>query len=98
MVKRRGYRVELGEIEVGLMRNPDIREAAVVAIPDPDSGVRDRGVRELRGRPHADDHRAQEDRVAGLPPYMIPDSFSVVEALPRTSTNKVDLQTLKARA
>ena len=40
MVKRRGYRVELGEIEVGLLKHPDIREAAVVAVADAESGVR----------------------------------------------------------
>ena len=32
MVKRRGYRVELGEIEAGLYRHPEIKEAAVVAL------------------------------------------------------------------
>ena len=31
MVKRRGYRVELGEIEAALYRHPAIKEAAVVA-------------------------------------------------------------------
>jgi acyl-coenzyme A synthetase/AMP-(fatty) acid ligase len=33
-----------------------------------------------------------------LPPYMVPDEFVVLEALPRTSTDKVDLQALKAEA
>ena len=33
-----------------------------------------------------------------LPPYMIPDTFSVVDALPRTSTDKTDYQALKASA
>jgi acyl-coenzyme A synthetase/AMP-(fatty) acid ligase len=33
-----------------------------------------------------------------LPPYMIPDQFKVVGALPRTSTDKVDLQALRASA
>ncbi|HEU4928213.1 MAG TPA: amino acid adenylation domain-containing protein, partial [Candidatus Krumholzibacteria bacterium] len=34
MVKKRGYRVELGEIESCLYRHPQVREAAVVALPD----------------------------------------------------------------
>ena len=33
-----------------------------------------------------------------LPPYMVPDVFQVVDALPRTSTNKVDLQALRGKA
>ena len=42
MVKRRGYRVELGEIEAGLYRHPAVKEAAVIALPDTamDSGSR----------------------------------------------------------
>jgi acyl-coenzyme A synthetase/AMP-(fatty) acid ligase len=34
MVKKRGYRVELGEIEACLYRHPEIAEAAAVAVPD----------------------------------------------------------------
>ncbi|MGB8330061.1 MAG: amino acid adenylation domain-containing protein, partial [Polyangiales bacterium] len=40
MVKRRGYRVELGEIEVALYRHPAIKEAAVIAVTDEEAGVR----------------------------------------------------------
>jgi L-proline---[L-prolyl-carrier protein] ligase len=36
MIKKRGYRVELGEIEVALYRHPPIKEAAVLAFPDID--------------------------------------------------------------
>src|SRR5262249_30546010 len=39
MVKKRGYRVELGEIETCLYRFPAVRQAAVIAIDGPD-GVR----------------------------------------------------------
>ena len=38
MIKKRGYRVELGEIEACLYRHPEIVEAAVVALPDDVSG------------------------------------------------------------
>src|SRR5207248_11254994 len=38
MVKRRGYRVELGEIEAGLYRHPTVKEAAVVAVADEETG------------------------------------------------------------
>ena len=38
MVKRRGYRVELGEIEAGPVPPPAIKEAAVVALRRRGSG------------------------------------------------------------
>lgn len=97
MVKRRGYRVELGEIEVALLRHPDIREAAVVAVPDPESGVRvcafvgcqeGRTLTKIALKTHSSQT---------LPPYMIPDAFQVLDGLPRTSTDKIDYQTLKSR-
>jgi amino acid adenylation domain-containing protein len=98
MVKRRGYRVELGEIEVGLLKHPDVREGAVVAVPDAQAGVRiaafvscppDKRLTIIALKSFCAQH---------LPPYMIPDTFSVIDALPRTSTDKTDYQALKARA
>ena len=98
MVKRRGYRVELGEIEVGLLKHPDVREGAVVAIPDSESGVR---IAAFVSCPA--DRRLTIIALKGfcaqnLPPYMIPDTFTVLDAMPRTSTDKTDYQALKARA
>jgi amino acid adenylation domain-containing protein len=98
MVKRRGYRVELGEIEAGLLRHPDIREAAVVAVPDKDSGVRIAAFVSCQVEKSLTIIALKSLSSKNLPPYMIPDSFVVVDALPRTSTNKVDFQALKARA
>ena len=98
MVKRRGYRVELGEIEAGLLRHPDIREAAVVAVPDKDSGVRIAAFVSCQVDKSLTIIALKTLSSKNLPPYMIPDSFKVVDALPRTSTNKVDFQALKTRA
>jgi amino acid adenylation domain-containing protein len=98
MVKRRGYRVELGEIEAGLLRHPDIREAAVVAVSDNDSGVRIVAFVSCQIDKPMTIIALKTLSSKSLPPYMIPDSFTVVAALPRTSTNKVDFQALKSRA
>jgi len=37
LVKSRGYRIELGEIETLLYEHPQVREVALVAVPDEDS-------------------------------------------------------------
>jgi amino acid adenylation domain-containing protein len=97
MVKRRGYRVELGEIEAALARHPDIREVAVVSGPDKDSGVKIAAFVSCREGRALTIVALKKASSQALPPYMIPDVFVVVDALPRTSTNKVDLQALKTR-
>jgi amino acid adenylation domain-containing protein len=90
MVKIRGYRVELGEVEAALYRHPAVREAAVVPISDELLGSRLRAV-------VAVDEAASLSREAlldhcrqWLPTYMVPDIAEFREARPRTSTGKVD--------
>lgn len=90
MVKTRGYRVELGEVESALYGHPAIREAVVLPIPDEVLGCRLRAVicaDETGGltREEVLDHCRRL-----LPPYMVPDVVEFCEALPRTSTGKVD--------
>ncbi|HKZ05125.1 MAG TPA: amino acid adenylation domain-containing protein [Methylomirabilota bacterium] len=97
MVKRRGYRVELGEIEAGLYRHPAIREAAVVAIPS-EEGVRIRAFLSCREGQKPSLIQLKRFCAENLPLYMVPDTFDVVDTLPKTSTDKVDYQRLKERA
>ncbi|HXE57640.1 MAG TPA: amino acid adenylation domain-containing protein [Gemmatimonadales bacterium] len=96
MVKRRGYRIELGEIEAGLAAHPELREVAVVAVPDPDAGVRIRAFLSPRSERKPSLIELKAFCTERLPRYMVPDGFVYLDALPRTSTDKIDYQTLKA--
>jgi amino acid adenylation domain-containing protein len=95
MVKRRGYRVELGEIEAALYRHPAVLEAAAIALPDEDSGVSIKAVLSCSGgaAPSLVELKAHCSR--NLPLYMIPDRFSILPSLPKTSTDKIDYQLLR---
>jgi amino acid adenylation domain-containing protein len=88
MVKTRGYRVELGEIEAALYEHPAIREAVVVPVPDEMLGNR------LRAVISADEGLTREEVLGHcrqrVPGYMVPDAVEFAEALPRTSTGKID--------
>jgi acyl-coenzyme A synthetase/AMP-(fatty) acid ligase len=95
MVKRRGYRVELGEIEACLYRHEQVLEAAVVALPDEEAGVRIRAFIACREGARPSLIALKRFCAENLPLYMVPDQFSFQPALPKTSTDKVDYQTLK---
>jgi amino acid adenylation domain-containing protein len=95
MVKRRGYRVELGEIEVTLLRDPDVREAAVVAVNDAESGIRIAAFVSCAPERSLSLIALKRISARSLPRYMIPDSFVVLDAIPRTATNKVNYEALK---
>jgi amino acid adenylation domain-containing protein len=98
MVKRRGYRVELGEIESALYQHPAIKEAAVVAVPDEEAGVKLTAFVSCREPEHPSLIALKRFCSEHLPLYMIPDVFSWQEALPKTSTDKTDYQRLKEMA
>jgi amino acid adenylation domain-containing protein len=95
MVKRRGYRVELGEIESALYRHPAIKEAAVVAKSDEALGVRISAFLSCRDAKRPSLIELKRFCTEHLPLYMIPDAFSWHDALPKTSTDKTDYQRLK---
>jgi amino acid adenylation domain-containing protein len=90
MVKVRGYRVELGEIEAALAAHPAVREA--VALPLPSAATGNRIVASVVPRTgEAVDLRALRAHVGGrLPNYMVPEGLEVRPELPRTSTGKAD--------
>jgi len=94
MVKKRGYRIELGEIESGLYRHPSIKEAAVIALQN-DDGVKIRAFVSYHKDSRPSIIELKQFCSQNLPAYMVPDLFSFLEILPKTSTDKIDYQKLK---
>jgi amino acid adenylation domain-containing protein len=95
MVKKRGYRVELGEIEACLYRHADIREAGVVALQDSQGAVFVKAHLSMRDERKPSLIELKTFCSKHLPVYMVPDAFAFHETLPKTSTDKIDYQTLK---
>ena len=96
MVKKRGYRVELGEIEAGLYNHPDVKEAAVIAMSSEENGVQIKAYLSFRSGQNPSRIQLKRFCTETLPTYMIPDFFSFLDSLPKTSTDKIDYQKLKA--
>jgi acyl-CoA synthetase (AMP-forming)/AMP-acid ligase II len=90
MVKVRGYRVELGEVEATLYRHPAIREAAVLPVPDELLGSRLLAVVTADGAGNLTREDVLDHCRQWLPGYMVPDIVEFRETLPRTSTGKID--------
>jgi L-proline---[L-prolyl-carrier protein] ligase len=96
MVKKRGYRVELGEIEATLYRHPMIREVAVIALKDEVEGIKVVAHVSTRDEKKLSIIEVKRFCSENLPIYMIPDAFKFHPALPKTSTDKVDYEKLKS--
>ena len=94
MVKTRGYRVELEEIEHVLHANTRIRNAAVVAIPDDEVGARLRAAVVVEGGNGLSQQELASHCATKLPSYAIPELFVLMAELPTTSTGKVDRRSL----
>jgi amino acid adenylation domain-containing protein len=94
LVKIRGYRVELGEVEETLRSCESVQEAAVVfRSADGDEGrlvayVVSNGTSPITATSL---RRVLKQR---LPDYMIPSAFILLETMPTTATGKIDRQAL----
>ncbi|RFU39960.1 amino acid adenylation domain-containing protein [Actinomadura logoneensis] len=93
MVKIRGHRVEIGEIESVLSAADNVREVACVAVGD---GPDERHVEAfvVPAEQPLDLAPVRRHCLAELPRYMVPERFHVVAALPRTGTGKIDRRAL----
>ena len=95
MVKRRGYRVELGEIEAAIYKHESISEVAVIALPDEENGVVIKAFLNWTGEGKPSMISLKQFCATNLQVYMVPDRFSFLPELPKTSTDKIDYQKLK---
>ncbi len=98
MVKIRGYRVELGEVEAALYSHPAVRELAVVPVAADDHGLRLRAFIAVAAGERLSGIQLKAFLGERLPAYMIPAELKFVESLPKTSTGKVDRQALAGAA
>jgi acyl-coenzyme A synthetase/AMP-(fatty) acid ligase len=95
MLKIRGFRVDPGEVEAALLSHDAVREAAVRGGVHPRLGKILHGYVSGRAGATAPESRALRKHLAQrLAPYMVPDAIDVIDALPRTSTGKIDYQAL----
>jgi acyl-coenzyme A synthetase/AMP-(fatty) acid ligase len=97
LVKVRGHRVELGEVEARLLAHPDVLDAVVV----PHSGLT--GVRLVAVAVLAPEASAGAGELSAfaarrLPAYMLPALWRRVDALPLAAGGKVDRLRLQAEA
>jgi len=98
MVKKRGFRVELGEIEACLHAHPRVREVAVTTCADEANGIVITANVSLWDSGRMSVIELRKYCTGHLPIYMIPDRFNFCNALPRTGTDKVDYQRLIGEA
>nr|WP_254627768.1 non-ribosomal peptide synthetase [Myxococcus sp. CA040A] len=96
-LKIRGMRVEPGEIEAVLARHSDVREVAVVPRDDLGGGKRLVAflVSASSGTIALDELRAWLRQ--RLPEHMVPSAFIPLDALPLTTSRKVDRKALSQR-
>jgi amino acid adenylation domain-containing protein len=98
-VKIRGFRIELGEVQAALAADAAVAECAVVADADGPGDARLAAyVVPARGDTDPASLRAalRERLREKLPEYMVPSSFTPLEALPLTSNGKLDRKALPA--
>lgn len=94
LIKSRGYRIELGEIEAILSTHPGIKEVAVTAVPDDKIGNIIKVVLVAKNKGEISENDIKLFCSQKLTHYMIPEIVSIVDALPRTSTGKIDRKKL----
>jgi amino acid adenylation domain-containing protein len=98
MVKVRGYRIELAEIEAVVAAHPAVAEAAVVAVGHRMRGTTLTGFVCLQDGVDIGENELSAFCRERLPRYMVPCRWRFFEDLPRNPHGKIDLASLAAEA
>ena len=93
MVKIRGYRVDLGEVENSLASHPGVLEAIALPLAEDEETALVASVVLATGA-EADSDEIRSYCAQLLPTYMVPKEIEIRSALPKTSTGKADRQLL----
>lgn len=97
-IKLRGHRIDLGEIESALRRNPDVRDAVVSLVEEKPGEKRLVGYVLANTAASPNTASLQQFLKSKLPDYMVPGAFTVLDKFHLTPNGKVDRKALSARA
>jgi len=98
LVKSGGEWISSVAVENALVAHPAVREAAVIARPDPKWGERPIAFLVLRDGTTAPPEELRALLERRFPKWWVPDEFRAVAELPKTSTGKVSKLTLRQRS
>jgi amino acid adenylation domain-containing protein len=87
-VKVRGHRVELGEVEAAMRRQPGVEEAAAIPLADGDGAIH--GLAGAVTGTAIDPAALLEHLRSALPPYAVPRRIMRLESMPRNANGKLD--------
>jgi amino acid adenylation domain-containing protein len=90
-VKVRGFRVDLQEVENAIARAPSVRQSAVVVADDHDGNAMLVGFVSPASGPTSSVFQALREH---LPDYMVPSRVIALDALPLTTSGKIDRRAL----
>jgi len=84
-----GFNIYPQEVEGVLYEHPDVKESAVVGIPDPEKGEIVKAYIVPKNEASIDIEELKGHCYQNLTPYKVPKQFDVVEALPRNTVGKL---------
>jgi amino acid adenylation domain-containing protein len=95
-VKIRGFRIELGQVETALRKHPKVQDAACVVVGENSNSKLLVAYLVLRNGSDVSPTEMREYARKMLPPYMLPDKFTTLSAIPLGRHGKVDRNSLSA--
>ncbi|HVD15959.1 MAG TPA: long-chain fatty acid--CoA ligase [Actinomycetota bacterium] len=95
LVKSGGEWISSVELENALMGQPDVAEAAVIAVPDQKWGERPLAVVVRKSGSTASEAELAASIADKFPKWWLPDRFEFVDEIPKTATGKFSKRTLR---
>jgi fatty-acyl-CoA synthase len=96
MIKSGGEWISSVDLEAAIMAHPAVSEAAVIGIPDPKWQERPLGIVALRPGAEVTTDELRDFLARTFAKWQIPETWTFVEQIPRTSVGKFDKKVMRA--
>ena len=97
LIKSGGEWISSVEVETLLIDHPAVLEAAVIAMPDERWGERPLACVALSDGADVSPEELRDHLAGGLARWQVPDAFSFIDEVPKTSVGKFDKKVLRSR-